>query len=211
MRNSRAKWPSSPAASAAWGVRLFRLCSHTTPKSLCLIAIRAQILEIRSRSHGCFATYPMSIRRLGAFAEIDRIAGTPDILVNSAGIAIRGPAAEFTLKDWNQVIAVNLTGAFLCAREAGRRMIAAGGGSIVNIASVMDFSGGIFPNVAYQTSKGGIVNLTRVLAVEWAASGIRVNAVAPTYVETDLTRQLLARPDARNRIWRYSYASPGDT
>ena len=74
------------------------------------------------------------------------------------------------------------------------------GGAIVNIASVMGFSGGLFPNPAYQASKGGVVNLTRALAVEWARLGIRVNAVAPTWIETDLTRNLLADPAARARI-----------
>jgi NAD(P)-dependent dehydrogenase (short-subunit alcohol dehydrogenase family) len=74
------------------------------------------------------------------------------------------------------------------------------GGAIVNVASIMGFSGGLFPNVAYNTSKGGVVNLTRALAVEWAPLGIRVNAVAPTYVATDLTRGLLADPDATARV-----------
>ena len=122
-----------------------------------------------------------------AFAGVDAALGPADILINAAGLAIRSPALDMAGADFAKVIGVNLTGAFLCSREAGRRM-AGRGGAIVNIASIMGFSGGLFPNVAYQSSKGGLVNLTRALAVEWAPLGIRVNAVAPTYVETDLTR-----------------------
>ncbi len=135
-----------------------------------------------------------------AFAAVDARLGPVDILVNGAGLAIRGPAIEMAGKDWSKVLSVNLGGAFLCAREAARRMIQGSGGAIVNIASIMGYSGGLFPNAAYQASKGGLVNLTRALAVEWAPLRIRVNAVAPTYVETDLTRSLLARPEALQRV-----------
>ena len=134
-----------------------------------------------------------------AFAEIARVLGPVDILVNGAGLTVRSPALDMRAVDFSHVIGVNLTGAFLCAREAARQMRGRGG-AIVSIASVMGFSGGLFPNAAYQSSKGGLVNLTRALAVEWAPLGIRVNAVAPTYVETDLTRGLLADPVATGRI-----------
>lgn len=137
---------------------------------------------------------------IAAFAAVDQALGPADILVNAAGLAIRGPAMEASAADFAKVIAVNLTGTFLGSREAAKRMAAGRGGAVVNIASVMGFSGGLFPNAAYQSSKGGLVNLTRALAVEWAPFGIRVNAVAPTYVETDLTRALLARPEALARV-----------
>lgn len=134
-----------------------------------------------------------------AFATIAQALGPVDILVNGAGVAVRSPALDMRAADFARVIGVNLTGSFLCAREAARGM-GGRGGAIVSIASVMGFSGGLFPNAAYQSSKGGLINLTRALAVEWAPLGIRVNAVAPTYVETDLTRGLLADPVATGRV-----------
>ena len=122
--------------------------------------------------------------------------GGLDILVNNAGLAIRSSAIDMTIDDWNRVLAVNLTGMFLSARIAARHMIAgARGGAIVNTASIMGLSGGLYPNVAYQTTKGGVVNMTRALALEWVGSGIRVNAVAPTYVRTAFIASLISNPE----------------
>jgi len=121
--------------------------------------------------------------------------GPLDILVNNAGIAVRKQSHNITREEWNRVMAVNVDGSFLCARIAARAMKARGGGSIVNLASIMGFSGGIYPNASYQASKGGVVNLTRALALEWAADNIRVNAVAPTYVRTDLTTPIFSNPE----------------
>jgi NAD(P)-dependent dehydrogenase (short-subunit alcohol dehydrogenase family) len=135
------------------------------------------------------------------FAEIADSHGRLDILVNNAGIAVRGPATTLSLDDWNRVVAVNLTGMFLAARLAARHMERFGnGGAVVNTASIMGLSGGLYPNVAYQTTKGGVVNMTRALALEWAALRIRVNAVAPTYVRTALTAGLLQNPDVMATI-----------
>src|SRR5579872_418482 len=107
-----------------------------------------------------------------SMAAIHGLHGRLDILVNSAGIARRLPAIDLPLPDWERVIAVNVTGSFLCARAAARYMLGKDG-RIVNIASIMGYSGGLFPNVSYQTSKGAVVNMTRTLAVEWAKQGIR--------------------------------------
>ncbi|MDQ0468915.1 SDR family NAD(P)-dependent oxidoreductase [Labrys wisconsinensis] len=128
--------------------------------------------------------------------------GRLDILVNNAGLALRRAAVELPLEDWDKVVAVNMTGAFLCARAAAKAMIAGGrGGAIVNTASIMGLSGGgLYPNISYQTTKGAIVNMTRALAVEWAPHGIRVNAVAPTYVRTPFIAPLLAQPELVARI-----------
>jgi NAD(P)-dependent dehydrogenase (short-subunit alcohol dehydrogenase family) len=127
--------------------------------------------------------------------------GGPHVLVNNAGTAIRQPSLTVSMADWDAVIRVNMTGSFLCARVAARYMIEAGGGRIVNMASIMGLSGGgLYPNISYQTSKGAVVNMTRALALEWAKSGIRVNAVAPTWVRTDFIKGLLAQPELVRQI-----------
>ena len=135
-------------------------------------------------------------------AAIVNTAGQVDILVNNAGMAIRKASVDLPREDWEKVMAVNMTGAFLCARAAARHMIArAKGGAIVNTASIMGLSGGgLYPNISYQTSKGAVVNMTRALAVEWAPYGIRVNAVAPTYVKTPFIAPLLAQPALVEKI-----------
>jgi NAD(P)-dependent dehydrogenase (short-subunit alcohol dehydrogenase family) len=136
-----------------------------------------------------------------AMAAVVERSGRLDLLVNNAGTAIRRATLDLPLADWERVIAVNLTGVFLCARAAARHMIAQGGGAIVNMASIMGLSGGgLYPNISYQSSKGAVVNLTRALAVEWARQGVRVNAVAPTWVRTDFIRPLLAQPELVARI-----------
>lgn len=136
------------------------------------------------------------------FKSVEDVEGRLDILVNNAGRAIRRPSLELTLGDWDAVVAVNMTGAFLCARAAAALMIRGrAGGSIVNTASIMGLSGGgLYPNISYQTTKGAIINMTRALAVEWAAHGIRVNAVAPTWTRTGFIGQLEESAELMRRI-----------
>lgn len=130
------------------------------------------------------------------FDAVAREFGSVDLLVNNAGMAIRSPALDMPLEDWNRVVAVNLTAMFSAARLAARHMKAQGrGGAIVNTASIMGLSGGLYPNAAYQSTKGGVVNMTRALALEWAPLAIRVNAVAPTFVRTGFIRPLLDDPE----------------
>ena len=133
-------------------------------------------------------------RAIGEFGKVD-------ILVNNAGINIRKPPQELTLADWAAVMEVNLTGCFLCARAVGPEMIARRSGRIINVASIMATRGNPFtPNLAYNTSKGGVVNFTRTLAGEWAPHNVRVNGIAPTYLLTPLTQKLLSDPQMHAKI-----------
>jgi len=113
--------------------------------------------------------------------------GRLDILVNNAGINIRKPAHELALDEWRKVLDTNLTSAFLCARSAYPEMKRAGGGKIINVGSILSIFGASFAPV-YGASKGGIVQLTKSLAVAWAKENIQVNAVLPGWIDTDLTR-----------------------
>jgi NAD(P)-dependent dehydrogenase (short-subunit alcohol dehydrogenase family) len=138
------------------------------------------------------------------FAEVVAKFGRIDILVNNAGAAVRKPATEISMQEWNRVLELNLGATFFCSRTAARSMLRQGGGSIVNLASIMGFSGGIFPNASYQASKGGVVNLTRALALEWAEQKIRVNAVAPTFVKTDLTVPIFSNPEVLAKVMAHT-------
>jgi NAD(P)-dependent dehydrogenase (short-subunit alcohol dehydrogenase family) len=134
------------------------------------------------------------------FDAVAQAHGHIHILVNNAGRSIRKPSHELPLADWDAVLAVNLTGAFVCARAAARHM-PAGSGSIVNVASMMGLSGGgLYPNVSYHASKGGLVTMTRALAVEWAPRGVRVNAVAPTWTRTQFIGPLTQNAELMQRI-----------
>ena len=123
--------------------------------------------------------------------------GAIDILVNNAGTIRRSPAVDFSDDDWAAVLDVNLTAVFRLCRAAGRRMVPRGRGKIVNISSLLAFQGGITVP-AYAASKGGVAQLTKALANEWAGKGVNVNAIAPGYIHTDNTAALAADP-VRNR------------
>ena len=143
---------------------------------------------------------------LGSLEPIDRIvSGTLDalgglhILVNNAGTIRRADSVDFSEKDWDEVMNVNLKAAFFLAQAVGRHFIAQGGGKIINIASMLSFQGGIrVPS--YTASKSGIAGITRLLANEWAANGINVNAIAPGYMDTGNTAPLRADPDRNAAI-----------
>jgi NAD(P)-dependent dehydrogenase (short-subunit alcohol dehydrogenase family) len=111
--------------------------------------------------------------------------GWVDALVNNAGISAIVPAEETTLADWQRVLEVNLTGPFLMSREFGKEMLRAGSGSIVNISSIAGLLG-IADRAAYNASKHGVIGLTRTLAAEWGGRGVRVNAVCPGWVKTEM-------------------------
>jgi NAD(P)-dependent dehydrogenase (short-subunit alcohol dehydrogenase family) len=127
-------------------------------------------------------------------AAAEQELGAITVLVNNSGIVVDKPAVEQTEADWDQVLATNLRGAFLMAGEVARHMVRLGhGGSIVNIASILGERASARV-VGYAASKAGLIQLTRALAVEWARHGIRVNAIAPGYIETDINRDFLASP-----------------
>ncbi|MEC8891559.1 MAG: glucose 1-dehydrogenase [Chloroflexota bacterium] len=115
------------------------------------------------------------------------LAGRVDILVNNAGIGIRKLPQEYQLEDCNKVLDINLTGSFLCAREFHSHMKENGGGKIINIGSMTSIFG-LDWAVAYASSKGGVVQLTKTLAVSWAQDNIQVNTILPGWIHTDLTR-----------------------
>jgi NAD(P)-dependent dehydrogenase (short-subunit alcohol dehydrogenase family) len=126
--------------------------------------------------------------------------GPIDVLVNNAGVNRPAPAMELTQEAWDEVVDTNLRGAFFVAQAVARRMIESGtGGSIVNIGSQAG-SVGIEERAAYCASKGGVAQMTKVLALELAQHGIRVNNVAPTFVLTELTRSTLENPDLRDEF-----------
>ena len=127
--------------------------------------------------------------------------GRIDILVNNVGLAKRAPTEKLSLEDWNEIVQVNQTQVFVCSREAGKHMLRAGEGSIINVSSIMGLvGGGFYPNLPYHATKGAVVNMTRALAAEWAGRGIRVNAIAPTFVKTNLTIPVRADPKATQWI-----------
>jgi NAD(P)-dependent dehydrogenase (short-subunit alcohol dehydrogenase family) len=126
--------------------------------------------------------------------HVERDLGPIDILINNAGINIRGAAGELSESDWDAVIDTNLKGPFLCARRVGPAMAKRGWGRIINMGSILSVIG-IAGRAPYASAKAGIVNLTRVLALEWATSGVTVNAICPGPFATDMNKPLLGDPE----------------
>jgi 2-dehydro-3-deoxy-D-gluconate 5-dehydrogenase len=137
---------------------------------------------------------------VGLFEKTMSEFGSVDILVNNAGVIRRSPAAEYPAEYWDELIAVNLTAVFQLSQLAGRQMLDRGaGGKIVNIASLLSFQGGILVP-AYAAAKGGVAQLTKALANEWACKRINVNAIAPGYMATDNTAALRDDPVRSRQI-----------
>ncbi|MCL6515451.1 SDR family oxidoreductase [Alicyclobacillus sp.] len=140
--------------------------------------------------HRCDVRDTASVRRCVAAVEDE---GPVDVLVNNAGLNIRKKALETSEADWQTVVDTDLKGAFFMAQEVGRGMVARGRGSIINVSSV----GGhvaLRTGVAYAAAKAGVIQMTKVLALEWGPHGVRVNGIAPWYFRTPLTDPLLADP-----------------
>jgi NAD(P)-dependent dehydrogenase (short-subunit alcohol dehydrogenase family) len=129
--------------------------------------------------------------------------GQIDVLVNGAGDSAPYPAEEEPLDSFRRIVDLNLTAPFAVSQQVGRHMLQRGRGSIINIASVLGLiGGGLRPLPSYAASKGGLVNLTRELALEWAGRGVRVNAIAPAYFPSELTAQIFASEKALAKISR---------
>ena len=143
---------------------------------------------------------------------VSRMGGI-DVLVNNAGINIAKPALEVTEVDWDRVLDTNLKGSFFCSQRAGKYMTEQRSGRIINIASQMAFVG-YRDRAAYCSSKGGVVQMTKALAVEWAKYQVKVNAVAPTFIETELTTGMFKdesfKTDVLSRIPLGSLAQSSD-
>jgi 2-deoxy-D-gluconate 3-dehydrogenase len=146
---------------------------------------------------GCDQSSPSAIKQAAERAY--DLTGSVDILVNNAGTIRRSPARDYSDEDWSAVLDTNLTGVFQFCRAVGGKMIDQGHGKIINIASLLSFQGGITVP-AYAASKGGVSQLTKALANEWASLGVQVNAIAPGYIATDNTSALRANPERNTAI-----------
>jgi NAD(P)-dependent dehydrogenase (short-subunit alcohol dehydrogenase family) len=145
----------------------------------------------RCRGYQADVTQSADVERLASSVEADF--GRIDILVNNAGTNIRGSLEELSEADWDTVIDTNLKGPFLCARAIGPRMVRRGWGRVINLASVLGVIA-LAGRAPYASSKAGIINLTRVLALEWAGTGVTANAICPGAFGTEMNRQLLDDP-----------------
>ncbi|WP_106534289.1 SDR family NAD(P)-dependent oxidoreductase [Planomicrobium soli] len=174
------------------------------------------LLELKKFNGNCIAV-------AGDLSDIEKVKqlidlaastfGTIDVLVNNAGVNIAKPAMEVTEEDWDTVLDLNLKSVFFASQAAAKYMLRQKSGRIINIASQMAFVGYV-KRAAYCSSKGGLVQLTKALAVEWAKEGIRVNAVAPTFIETELTSKMFEdaefKKDVENRILLNGLSQPRD-
>jgi 2-deoxy-D-gluconate 3-dehydrogenase len=162
-----------------------RVCAAIEVAGVKVVRARADLADLKSCDHLIDTT----VRELGSI----------DILVNNAGFLRRAPAADYSMSDWTDVLKVDLDAVFRLSQLAGRHMLQQGRGKIINIASVLSFQGGVFVP-AYAAAKGAVAQLTKALANEWASKGINVNAIAPGYMETDVTSALRTDPVRSRQI-----------
>lgn len=156
---------------------------------------RIRALGVEAQAFSADLAIPEGAAEL--FEAVQAGVGAPDILVNNAGMIHREAAADFDAEHWNEILQVNLTSAFRLCQLAAREMLKRGRGKIVNIASLLAFQGGIRVP-AYAASKGGVVQMTKALANEWAGHNLQVNAIAPGYFRTSNTKAL-QQDEVRNR------------
>ena len=156
-----------------------------------ITAIAGEIGQTGAKVHGIQGNLGSREDTNRAFSQaIAALGGDLDILINCAGIQRRNPCAEFTLADWDDVLAINLSAVFQMCQLGGRVMLAKGKGKIINVASMLSFFGG-YTVPAYAASKGGVAQLTKAFSNEWAAKGVNVNAIAPGYMATSMNTALI--------------------
>lgn len=195
-----------------------------TARRLAAAGYRVVLTDVQDVTEQAAAIAPGAVAISGdisseAFVEdmAGRVAadfGGAQVLVNNAGISMIQPAEDTTLDQWQRMMAINLQGPFLTCRAFGKQMLSAGKGAIVNVASVAGL-GGVIHRSAYNTSKHGLVGLTRTLAGEWGGRGVRVNAVCPGWIKTemdvkDMGSGAYTNADIENRVPLARFAMPGD-
>jgi 2-deoxy-D-gluconate 3-dehydrogenase len=173
------------------------VCTGTTADRCAETARRVRERGRRAWTFGADLADRGAVGRLAS--EVDGQAGPIDILVNNAGTIRRHPAAVFPVEDWDAVLDTNLDAVFLLCRHFGPAMIEGGGGKIINVASLLSFSGGSTVS-AYAASKHAVAGLTKALANEWARHNVQVNAIAPGYFRTDNTQALQDDPQREKAI-----------
>ncbi len=164
--------------------------------------LKSLVAEIRAAG-GEAADFVVDLRRVASIealvAGVVQHFGRLDILVNNAGLGFNHDAIDVTEADWDEMMAVNLKGLFFCCQAAGRRMLAQGHGRIINLSSQASVVG-IARHAVYCASKGGVNQLTKVLALEWSSHGVTVNAVGPTFIRTPGTAERLDQPEFRDSV-----------
>jgi 2-deoxy-D-gluconate 3-dehydrogenase len=176
--------------------------------------VAAQMGKSGPRAHAVQADLSKRDQLKGAFDEaLQKLGGGLDIVINDAGAMKRHKCEEFPIEDWDLVLEVNLTAVFQLCQFAGRVMLKQGRGKIINVASMLSFSGGLTVP-AYAASKGGVAQLTKALANEWAGRGVNVNAIAPGFMATALTAALVGNPnrepDILARVPAGRWGTPAD-
>ena len=186
------------------------VCAGSRPGSADATASQIEVLGRRAWSVHADMTDSDQVRNM--ITQVDDLADTVHILVNNAGTIERHPAVDTPDDSWDRVIQTNLTAPFVLCRHFGAAMIQSGGGKIINIASLLTFSGGITVP-SYASSKHAIAGLTKALCNEWASRNVQVNAIAPGYFKTDNTAALQADPkryaDILARIPAGAWGEPG--
>ncbi len=167
------------------------LCARSLP-GLAETRAAAQALGVRAEVFAMDVLDRAGVRRAVA-AAVEKLGGL-DILLNNAGVNVRKPVLELSEEEWDLVVDTNLKGYFLVAQAVAPHLIARGYGKVINVSSIFG-AVGMNDQLAYASSKGGVVQMTKVMAIEWARHGVTVNAIAPTYFETPLVAALRRDPE----------------